>query len=393
MTLEAMDKEYVLHTYNRNYVNFKYGINATLYDENGKDYIDFGSGIGVVSCGHGNERVADVIAEQAKKITHISNLFLIEPQAILAEKLAKLSGYDMRTFFANSGAEANEGAIKIARKYGEVDGEVKRYKIITLENSFHGRTITALKATGQEKMHTYFGPFPDGFVHAKSVDEVVSLIDDHTVAVMVELVQGEGGVTPLDKEKVQALAAELKKRDILLIVDEVQTGIYRTGELLTSQVYGIEPDIITLAKGLGGGVPIGAIMTRLKDIFAPGDHGSTFGGNYLVTAAANEVLDILSSAYDAGDLGKAQIYFHECLLKQVEKFPGLFTREMGVGMMRALELKDADKLPTILQKSFENGLVVLRAGTNRVRFLPPLTITKEEIDTGFERFERALGTL
>lgn len=393
MTLEAMDKEYVLHTYNRNYVNFKHGVNATLYDENGKDYIDFGSGIGVVSCGHGNERVANVIAEQAKKITHISNLFLIEPQALLAKKLAELSGFDMRTFFANSGAEANEGAIKIARKYGEVDGEVKRYKIITLENSFHGRTITALKATGQEKMHTYFGPFPDGFVHAKSVDEVVSHIDEHTVAVMVELVQGEGGVTPLDKTKVQALATELKKRDILLIIDEVQTGIYRTGELLTSQVYGIEPDIITLAKGLGGGVPIGAIMTRLKDIFAPGDHGSTFGGNYLVTAAANEVLDILGSAYDSGELGKAQIYFHNCLQKQAEKFPGLFEREMGVGMMRALELKNADLLPTIIKKAFENGLVVLRAGTDRIRFLPPLTITKEEIDAGFERFERALGTL
>ena len=393
MSLEAMDKEYVLHTYNRNYVNFTHGVNATLFDESGKDYIDFGSGIGVVSCGHGNARVANVIAEQAKKITHISNLFLIEPQAKLAKKLAELSGMDVRTFFANSGAEANEGAIKIARKYGEVDGEVKRYKIITLENSFHGRTITALKATGQEKMHTYFGPFPDGFVHAKSVDEVVSLIDDHTVAVMVELVQGEGGVTPLDKAKVQALAAELKKRDILLIIDEVQTGVYRTGELLTSQVYGIEPDVVTLAKGLGGGVPIGAIMTRLKDIFAPGDHGSTFGGNYLVTAAANEVLDILSSAYDSGELGKTQIYFRECLEKQVEKFPELFVREMGVGMMRALELKNADKLPAILKAAFQNGLVVLRAGTNRVRFLPPLTITKEEIDKGFERFERAVGTL
>lgn len=393
MNLETMDKEYVLHTYNRNYVNFTKGVNATLFDENGRDYIDFSSGIGVVSCGHGNKRVAKAIANQAEKITHISNLFLIEPQAKLAKKLAELSGYDVRTFFANSGAEANEGAIKIARKYGEVDGEVKRYKIITLENSFHGRTITALKATGQEKMHAYFGPFPDGFVHARTIDEVISLIDAHTIAVMIELVQGEGGVTPLDKEKVQVLAAELKKRDILLLIDEVQTGIYRTGELLTSQVYGIEPDVITLAKGLGGGVPIGAVMTRLKDIFAPGDHGSTFGGNYLVTAAANEVLDILSSLYDSGELAKSQIYFTECLKKAADSHPELFVREMGVGMMRALELKDEKLLPEIIKKSFENGLVVLRAGTNRIRFLPPLTITKAEIDTGFERFYGALSAL
>ena len=390
---EAIDKEYVLHTYKRNYVNFKRGVNATLYDDKAGEYIDFGSGIGVVSCGHGNPRIAKVIAEQAAKITHISNLFLIEPQAKLAKRLVELSGFDMRVFFANSGAEANEGAIKIARKYGEVDGEVKRYKIITLENSFHGRTITALKATGQEKMHSYFGPFPDGFAHAKSVDEVLGMIDAHTVAVMVELVQGEGGVTPLDKAKVQALAKELKKRDILLIIDEVQTGIYRTGELLTSQVYEIEPDIVTLAKGLGGGVPIGAIMTRLKDIFAPGDHGSTFGGNYLVTAAALEVLDILSEAYDTGDLAQTQIYFHESLAKMVTEFPAVFEREMGVGMMRALELKDADLLPKILEKCFEKGLIVLRAGTNRVRFLPPLTITKEEIDHGFDKFRRALASL
>jgi acetylornithine aminotransferase len=393
MTLETMDKEYVLHTYNRNYVNFTHGVNATLFDDTGRDYIDFGSGIGVASCGHGNLRVAKVIADQAAKITHISNLFLIEPQARLAKKLVELSGYDMRVFFANSGAEANEGAIKIARKYGEVDGEVKRYKIITLENSFHGRTITALKATGQEKMHTYFGPFPDGFVHAKNVDEIVSLIDSHTIAVMVELVQGEGGVTPLDKEKIQALAVELKKRDILLIIDEVQTGVYRTGELLTSQVYGIEPDVVTLAKGLGGGVPIGAIMTRLKDIFAAGDHGSTFGGNYLVTAAANEVLDILSTEYDSGSLGRMQLYFHDKLKKTAESHPELFVRELGVGMMRALELKEAGKLPDVIKKSFENGLIVLRAGSDRIRFLPPLTITKEEIDAGFERFELALAAL
>lgn len=223
--IEILDKQYVLPTYGRNYVNFTHGKNCYLYDDEGREYIDFTSGIAVVSCGHGNERLAQAIAQQAQKIIHISNLYAIEPQARLAKRLVELSGYDMRVFFANSGAEANEGAIKIARKYGEVNGEVKRYKIITLQHSFHGRTITALKATGQEKMHNYFGPFPDGFVYAQSLDEISSLIDDHTVAVMIELVQGEGGVSAMDRQKVQDLATMLKAKDILLMIDEVQTGV------------------------------------------------------------------------------------------------------------------------------------------------------------------------
>ncbi|NPA63819.1 MAG: aminotransferase class III-fold pyridoxal phosphate-dependent enzyme, partial [Epsilonproteobacteria bacterium] len=200
MDLKSVDLEYVLHTYGRNYVNFKYGRNARLYDEQGKEYIDFTSGIGVVSVGHGNERLAKAICDQAKKIIHISNLYLIEPQALLAKRLVELCGYDMRLFFANSGAEANEGAIKIARKYGEVDGEVKRYKIITLKHSFHGRTITALKATGQEAMHNYFGPYPDGFVYAESIEQIPDLLDERTVGVMIELIQGEGGVEPQDRD-------------------------------------------------------------------------------------------------------------------------------------------------------------------------------------------------
>jgi len=212
MNLESIDKSYVLQTYARNYVNFVKGDGAKLYSEDGKEYIDFTSGIGVVSVGHANKQVADAICDQVHKITHISNLYLIEPQAKLAQKLVKLSGLDAGVFFANSGAEANEGALKIARKYGEVDGEIKRYKVITLENSFHGRTISTLKATGQSSMHNYFGPFPDGFVYAKDLDEIESLLDDHTIAVMIELVQGEGGVEPLDKQKVQALAKLLKQK-------------------------------------------------------------------------------------------------------------------------------------------------------------------------------------
>jgi acetylornithine aminotransferase len=224
MNTKELDKKYVLQTYARADVEFVKGENATLFDSEGKKYIDFTSGIAVVSVGHGNKRLSEALCKQASEIIHISNLYHIAPQAKAAQKVVETSGYDMACFFGNSGAEANEGAIKIARKYGEVDGEIKRYKIITLENSFHGRTITTVKATGQEKMHNYFGPFPDGFVYAKDIDEIPSLLDDHTVAVMIELVQGEGGVEPLDKEKVQNLAKLLKQRDVLLIVDEVQTG-------------------------------------------------------------------------------------------------------------------------------------------------------------------------
>ncbi len=387
MDLRQIDQEYVLHTYARNYVNFKYGKNARLFDEAGKEYIDFTSGIGVVSVGHGNDRLAQAICDQAKKIIHISNLYLIEHQALLAKRLVELSGYDMRLFFANSGAEANEGAIKIARKYGEVDGQIKRYKIITLKHSFHGRTITALKATGQEAMHNYFGPFPDGFVYADSVTQIPSLIDEKTVAVMIELIQGEGGVEPQDKAQIQHLVDELKKQDVLLIVDEVQTGIYRTGEFLASNLYEIEPDIITLAKGLGGGVPIGAIMTRLKDIFSPGDHGSTFGGNYLSTRAALEVVDILDSYKESGKMDEVMVYFEDRLRDLAKKYA---LKEVGFGFMRGLRVGSAERLNQIIQRAFEEGVLVLKAGRNTLRFLPPITITKEEIEEGFERLQRAM---
>lgn len=394
MTLEQIDKAYVLNTYARNYVNFKSGKNATLFDENGKDYIDFTSGIGVVSCGHGNNRISDAICEQARNITHISNLYLIEPQALLAKKIAELSGYDVATFFANSGAEANEGAIKIARKYGEVKFDNKKYKVITLEHSFHGRTITTVKATGQKKMHaSHFAPYPDGFSYNKQINDIYNSIDDETVAVMIELVQGEGGVQPFEKEEIQKLAKFLKQNNILLIVDEVQTGVYRTGEFLSSNIYEIEPDIITLAKGLGGGVPIGAVITKHKDILTPGDHGSTFGGNYLSTAAALEVVDILDEYKDSGALDEAIIYFEKKLSEFYKVNKDKFTDKVGLGLMRGLRVKDEETLNKIINRAFEAGVVVLKAGKNTLRFLPPLTISKDEIDEGFKRLEDGISKI
>jgi len=394
MTLEQTDKQYVLQTYARDYTNFVKGVGSTLYDENGKDYIDFASGIGVNSVGHSNDVLVKAISEQAQKLIHISNLQVIEPQAKLAQKIVELSGYDMGIFFANSGAEANEGAIKIARKYGETKFDNKRYKVITLEHSFHGRTITTVKATGQESFHTpNFSPYPDGFSYEKSIEDVYKAIDDETVAVLIELVQGEGGVQPFEKEEIQKLAAHLKTQKILLIVDEVQTGIYRTGEFLASNLYEIDPDIITLAKGLGGGVPIGAVMTKHKDVLSAGDHGSTFGGNYLSSAAGLAVLEVLEGLYESGAVAEALVYFEEKLQDIANRYPALFEKEVGLGLMRGLRAKSAEIQGSIIKNCMKEGVVVLKAGRNTVRFLPSITISKNEIDEGFKRFEKVINTL
>ncbi len=394
MDLQQLDQEYVLHTYARNYVNFIKGCNATLYTDQNKDYIDFTSGIGVVSCGHGNERIAHTLYKQSQNMIHISNLFLIEPQAKLAQKIAQLSGYDMAMFFANSGAEANEAAIKIARKYGEVKFDSKKYKVITLEHSFHGRTITTVKATGQKDMHkSHFSPYPDGFSYNAQLEDIYNSIDNETVAVMLELVQGEGGVQPFPKEEIQKLSKYLKQNNILLIVDEVQTGAFRTGEFLASNLYEIEPDIITLAKGVGAGVPIGVAMTKHKDIFEPGDHGSTFGGNYLSTAAALEACNILDELKNSGQLDETMIFFEAKLKEIYEKYTNLFTEMVGLGLMRGLRVKNSETQSSIIKNSFDNGVLVLKAGKNTIRFLPPLTISKEEITLGFERLDNALQKL
>ena len=393
MDIKAIDKKYVLPTYARADVEFVRGENATLFDADGKKYIDFTSGIGVVSVGHANKRVAEALCKQVSEITHISNLYYIAPQALAAQKVVEASGYDMQCFFGNSGAEANEGAIKIARKHGERDGTIKRYKIITLNHSFHGRTITTVKATGQESMHNYFGPFPDGFVYADGIDAIESLLDDHTAGVMIELIQGVGGVEPQDKAQVQALAKLLKAKEIPLIVDEVQTGAYRLGEFTASQVYGIEPEIITLAKGVGGGVPVGIVMTTLKEVLSAGDHGSTFGGNYLSSRAVCEVMDILEELRESGDLEITSLMFNKALEEFYKKHQDVFTQKVGIGMMCGLRAQDADTLAKVINSAREHGVMVLKAGRNTLRFLPPLTITKEEIDEGFVALESAMSEL
>jgi len=394
MNLEQIDKQYVLNTYARNYVNFIKGENATLFDDKENNYIDFTSGIGVVSVGHGNKKVANTICNQVSNITHISNLYAIKPQALLAQKIIELSGYDMGCFFGNSGAEANEGAIKIARKYGQERFDNKKFKVVTLENSFHGRTITTVKASGQTSMHKdSFSPYPDGFSFDASIKDIYNSIDEQTIAVMIELVQGEGGVQPLDKKDVQELAKYLKEKSILLIVDEVQTGAYRTGEFLASNLYDIEPDIITMAKGIGGGVPIGVVLTKHKDLLIPGDHGSTFGGNYLSTSAALSVCEILEDIKKDGTLNDTIKYFNTKIEQFYQDHKDIFLSNVGIGLMKGLRVKDANTLSDIINKSFQAGVLVLKAGQNTLRFLPPLTITQNEINLGFQRLEKAISLI
>lgn len=385
--IQKIDEDYVLHTYARNYTNFIKGNNATLISKDDFDYIDFTSGIGVCSIGHGNKKLTKTIGTQSKKIMHMSNLFLIEPQAKLAKKLVKLSGYDMRVFFSNSGAEANECAIKIARKFGNDNG---RYEIITIKSSFHGRTIATLKATAQDKMHKFFSPFPDGFVYAEDLDDIYNKISNKTCAVMLELIQGEGGISPLDKKKMQALSKYLKQNNILLIIDEVQSGIYRSGEIFASKLYKLEPDIITLAKGLGGGIPIGATMTKLKDIFSPGDHGSTFGGNFLSSSAAITTLKILQKLKKNNELSNTIKYFNQKLEKLQKEHCDIFTQKVGLGLMLGLRMKDEESLKQFIENAHKNRVLILKSGKNTARFLPALTISKSEIDEGFKRLKKSI---
>ncbi|MDD3009192.1 MAG: aminotransferase class III-fold pyridoxal phosphate-dependent enzyme [Arcobacter sp.] len=387
------ENSYLLPLYKRLDVGFVKGKKSVLFDENEKDYIDFASGIGVNSLGYVNKKVLKTINKQAKRVLHTSNIYHIKPQEKCAKRIVNLSGFDMKCFFCNSGAEANESAIKLARKYGNTAFETPKYKIITIKNSFHGRTIATLKATAQEDKHKYFAPFPEGFVYANDIKEAISLIDDSTVAVMLELIQGEGGIFMQDVLLVKELEKVLKEKKLLLIIDEVQTGVYRSGEFLISQHFGIKPDIVTLAKGLASGIPIGVMMTSLKDVFTFGDHGSTFGGNFLSTATCNKVLKILEKYTDSGKLKQNIKFFDDYLAFFVNKYPNLFLQKNGFGFMQGLVLKDEKKLNEIINSSLKNGLLVLKSGKNIIRFLPPIIISKKEMIKGFNRFEEVLENL
>lgn len=374
-SVKDIDKQYVMNTYNRYDLEIVEGMGCNCYDVQGKEYLDLSSGIGVNSLGYCDMGWVASVTQQVCKLNHTSNLYYSQPCALLAEKICKRAGYD-KVFFANSGAEANEGAIKVARKYSFDKYGKGRDKIITLVNSFHGRTITTLSATGQEVFHNYFFPFTEGFVYAEAnnIDKLKELVDDSVCAVMAEMVQGEGGVIALDKEFVKEVAELCKQKDILFIVDEVQTGVGRTGKFLASEHYGIMPDITTLAKGLGGGLPIGAVLTNAKcsGVLGYSMHGTTFGGNPIVCSGANYVLDRIDDEF-LKEVSEKGEYLRSELLKfdEVDSVSGL-------GLMIGIKLK-TKTAGDVVKEGIKRGLIMLTA-KDKVRLLPPLVITYEEID-------------
>ncbi len=336
MDTKGLDSQYVAKAYNRFDVVLTHGKGATLYDENDKKYIDFGAGIGVNAFGCADEKWINAVEEQLGKVQHTSNLYYTEPCARLAKLLCEKSGMK-KVFFGNSGAEANEGAIKFARKYSFDKYGEGRSTIITLQNSFHGRTITTLAATGQDSFHTVFGPFTQGFKYcpANDIEALRNMATDDVCAIMFECVQGEGGVNNLDMDFVNAAADIANEKDILLVVDEVQTGNGRTGRYFAYQNFGITPDIVTTAKGLGGGLPIGAVLfgEKLKDTVAPGTHGSTFGGNPVVAAGACSIVERIDDEF----LGKVREK-SEYIRTFLAKVKGVKS-VTGMGLMLGVEIE------------------------------------------------------
>ena len=379
MNVIETDKQYIAGTYARFPVQLVGGKGSIVYDETGKEYIDLGTGIAVNSFGVGDEIWKRAVIAQLDKIQHTSNLYYSEPCALLAKELCERTGMK-KVFFSNSGAEANECAIKAARKHGELTKGKEHYVIITLKNSFHGRTITTLSATGQDVFHEHFTPMTDGFVHAAAndIDELKTLIKTYQCCgVMLELVQGEGGVTALDREYVKAVETLTQENDLLLIVDEVQTGNGRTGSLYAFQAYGITPDVVTTAKGLGGGLPIGATMLgkRAEGLFTPGLNGSTFGGNPVACAGARSILQRIDGKLLA-EVKEKSAYVFETLgsAKGVKSVTGM-------GLMIGVETeKDASE---IIKNCMARGVLAIKA-KNKVRLLPALNIPFETLKTAIE---------
>ena len=367
-----------MNTYARFDLLIESGKGAICRDEKGNEYVDFTSGIGVNCLGWCDDEWADAVSAQAHKLTHTSNLYYTEPCALLAQKLCERTGY-AKVFFGNSGAEANEGAIKLARKYSYDKYGDGRSKVVTLVNSFHGRTISTLSATGQDGYHKWFFPFTGGFEHVPAGDlDALSNALEGACALVVEFVQGEGGVVALDANFVAEAYEMCRARDVLFVADEVQTGMGRTGKLLASQHFGILPDITTLAKGLGGGLPIGAVLAgeKVANTFGAGMHGSTFGGNPVVCAGANVVVDRLDDKLLADVTRKG-----EYIRARLDGCPGV-KAVSGLGMMIGI-LPEKQKAADIAKQALANGLLVLTA-KDRVRLLPPLTIDDAALEKGMD---------
>lgn len=384
-TIEKFN-EHVMHSYGRYDVVLEKGKDRVAVDENGKEYIDFGSGIGTNSLGYCNDKWVDMVCSQVKSIQHTSNYYYTKVQADFAEKLTSITGYK-NMFFGNSGAEANECAIKIARKYSFDKYGNGRHNIITLVNSFHGRTLCTLSATGQDVFHNYFFPFVEGFINveANNIEDLKAKLDDTVCAVMFEYIQGEGGVCALNQDFVDEIYKLCAEKDVITIADEVQTGVGRTGKFLAGDWFGKKADITTLAKGIAGGIPMGVCLAGEKcaDVLTPGTHGSTFGGNPIACAGGLAVLEkagdekFLSEVREKADYLRGKI----AAIDEVASVS-------GIGLMVGIELK-TKKAADVVKAALDEGLLLLTAKT-KIRLLPPLTISYEEIDKGIAILEKLL---
>lgn len=398
MSTESIIKkadESLLHTYNRYQIVFDHGDGVYLYDEDGKKYLDFCAGIAVYALGYNNKRYNDAIKNQIDKITHTSNYYYSKPLADAAELLTKAAKMD-KVFFTNSGAEAVEGAIKTARKYAYLKDGTTDHEIIAMEHSFHGRTFGALSVTGNAHYREAFLPMIGNVKFAKFNDfeSVKNLVSKKTCAIIMETLQGEGGIYPADKDFIKSVRKLCDENDILLILDEIQCGMGRTGTMYAYEQYGVKPDILTTAKAVGCGVPVGAFLMTDKVASAslvPGDHGTTYGGNPLACAAVREVLSIFEDEKILDNVNDVAGYLEKELQKVVEDYDFLVS-ERGLGLMRGIVFDTDKKSPAeVVKKAHENGLVLITAGTNVIRFLPPLIINKSHVDEMIALLRKSLS--
>lgn len=390
-----MDQKYYMNTFGaRVPVCFDYGKGMYLWDIEGKRYCDFLAGIAVSVLGHSHPKLVDALKEQVGKFLHCSSLYYIRQQAELAKMLVSISCAD-RVFFSNSGAEANEGAIKLARLYFRKRGKPHKFEIITLDKSFHGRTLTTLAATGQEKYQDTYRPLTPGFKHVpgNNPDILESAVCENTCAIMLEPVQGEGGVNLMSPGYIRGVRDICNKHGILLILDEVQTGLGRTGSMFCYEHFGIEPDIFTLAKALGGGVPIGAICARgeAAEVFSPGDHGSTFGGNPLACTAAITVLKVMQEENLVDNSRKMGAYFMEKLAALQHKY-SIISEVRGMGLMIGIQFKDEIAVK-VKEECFKKGYLVGNVGPGIIRLLPPLIVTRDNIDDMTDVLDDVLSSI
>ncbi len=384
-------EENILHTYNRYQIVFDHGEGVHLYDVDGKEYLDFAAGIAVQSLGYGHKEYTQALKDQIDKLTHISNLFYTVPMMEAAEKVIKASGME-KVFFTNSGTEAIEGALKAARKYAYEKKGGEAYEIVAMEHSFHGRSLGALSVTGNEKYQIPFRPLVPGirFAAYNDLESVKSQITDKTCAVILETVQGEGGVYPATESFLKGVKALCEEHDILLILDEIQCGMGRTGTMFAWQEYGVEPDIMTCAKAIGCGVPVGAFVLGRKAAegsLKAGDHGTTYGGNPFVCAAVSKVFDLYEKENILDNVRTVGAYLTKKLDELVDKYDFLKERR-GKGMIQGIEV-DGRPVGEIINRCLLNGLVLITAGSNVLRFVPPLIITKEDVDCMVEKLEQS----